>query len=62
MMSVMMPLMIGVISLNLAAGLGIYWTIGNLIAIAQQYWVNNTEFGREMRAEMEKRAAKKKGK
>jgi YidC/Oxa1 family membrane protein insertase len=62
MMSVMMPLMIGLISLNLAAGLGIYWTIGNLIAIGQQYWVNSTEFGREMRAEMEKRAAKKKGK
>jgi YidC/Oxa1 family membrane protein insertase len=62
MMAFMMPLMIGAISWSLAAGLGLYWTIGNAIAIVQQYWVNNTSFGREMRAEMEKRAAKKKGK
>ncbi|HZQ91492.1 MAG TPA: membrane protein insertase YidC [Terriglobales bacterium] len=60
MMNLMMPVMIGAISWNLAAGLGLYWTIGNLLAIAQQYGINKTAFGREMREEMEKRAAKKK--
>jgi len=59
MMTFMMPVMIGAISWNLAAGLCLYWTIGNVLAIAQQYWINNTGFGKEMRAEMEKRAAKK---
>ncbi len=59
MMAFMMPVMIGAISWNLAAGLCLYWTIGNFLAIAQQYWINNTGFGKEMRAEMEKRAARK---
>jgi YidC/Oxa1 family membrane protein insertase len=59
MMTFMMPVMIGAISWSLAAGLCLYWTIGNILAIAQQYWINNTGFGKEMRIEMEKRAAKK---
>ncbi|HSE47997.1 MAG TPA: membrane protein insertase YidC [Terriglobales bacterium] len=50
MMMVMMPVMLGWISWNLAAGLSLYWAVGNLLAIAQQLWINNTEFGREMRA------------
>jgi len=60
MMSVMMPVMLGVISWSLAAGLGLYWAIGNALAIAQQAWMNRTKLGREMREEMEKRARKKK--
>ncbi len=59
MMQVMMPVFIGAISWTLSAGLGVYWALSNLIAIAQQYWVNNTEFGREMREHMEKQARKR---
>lgn len=59
MMTLMMPLMIGFFSYSLPAGLSVYWTVGNLIAIGQQYIMNRTGLGREMREEMEKRARKK---
>jgi YidC/Oxa1 family membrane protein insertase len=59
MMTLMMPLMIGFFSYTMASGLSLYWTVGNLIAIAQQYTMNRTGLGREMREEMEKRARKK---
>lgn len=59
MMNTMMPVMIGVISWSLAAGLCLYWSIGNLIAIVQQSIMNRTTLGREMREMMEKRAKKK---
>ena len=59
MMTLMMPLMIGFFSYTMASGLSLYWTVGNLIAIAQQYIMNRTGLGREMRQEMEKRARKK---
>jgi YidC/Oxa1 family membrane protein insertase len=59
MMNLMMPLFLGVISWNLAAGLCVYWVLSNSIGIAQQAIMNRTELGREMRAEMEKRARKK---
>lgn len=59
MMTMMMPLFLGFISWNLAAGLCLYWVIGNLIAILQQAVMNRTSLGKEMRAEMEKRARKK---
>ena len=59
MMNLMMPVMLGVISWNLAAGLCLYWTEGNLIGIAQQWIMNKTELGREMREMIEKRARKK---
>ena len=62
MMTLMMPLMIGFFSYSLPAGLSVYWTVGNFIAIAQQYIMNRTGLGREMREEMEKRARKKAGK
>lgn len=54
----MMPLFLGFMSYSLASGLSLYWTIGNVIAIVQQYAMNKTELGREMRAEIEKRARK----
>jgi YidC/Oxa1 family membrane protein insertase len=50
MMSVMMPLMIGFISLNLAAGLTLYWVTSNVLGIVQQWVMNQTSMGREMRA------------
>ena len=59
MMTLMMPLMLGVISWNLAAGLCLYWSEGNLIAIVQQAVMNRTSLGREMREIALKRARKK---
>jgi YidC/Oxa1 family membrane protein insertase len=59
MMNVMMPGMMGVISWNLPAGLGLYWSAGQLIGIVQQSVMNRTSLGREMREMMEKRARKK---
>ena len=59
MMTLMMPLMIGWFSFNLPSGLSVYWTVGNIIGIAQQYIMNRTGLGREMREEAEKRARKK---
>jgi YidC/Oxa1 family membrane protein insertase len=59
MMTVMMPLMMGFIFWNLAAGLNLYYTVSNLISIAQQAIMNRTKLGREMREMMEKRARKK---
>jgi YidC/Oxa1 family membrane protein insertase len=59
MMTVMMPLMMGFIFLNLASGLNLYYGESNLISIAQQAIMNRTTLGREMREMMEKRARKK---
>jgi len=59
MMTVMMPVMMGVISYRLAAGLCLYWSVGNLIMIAQQSVLNRTSLGREMREMAAKRARKK---
>ena len=59
MMNIMMPGMLGIISWNLAAGLCLYWSMGNLIGIVQQAVMNRTQLGREMREMMEKRARKK---
>jgi YidC/Oxa1 family membrane protein insertase len=39
MMVWMSPLMIGYFSLNVPAGLGLYWFIGNCVGIIQQYFV-----------------------
>ena len=58
MMTFMMPAMLGFFSWSLASGLSLYWVVGNLIAIIQQYVMNRTGLGKEMRAEMEKRARK----
>jgi len=62
MMTLMMPLMIGWFSFNLPSGLSVYWVVGNIIGIIQQYIMNRSSLGQEMRAEMEKRARKKAGK
>ncbi len=59
MMTVMMPLMMGFIFFNLAAGLNLYYAETNLIQMAQQSIMNRTSLGREMREMMEKRARKK---
>jgi YidC/Oxa1 family membrane protein insertase len=59
MMNVMMPGMLGIMSWNLPAGLGLYWSAGQLIGIVQQSVMNRTSLGREMREMMAKRARKK---
>jgi YidC/Oxa1 family membrane protein insertase len=62
MMTLMMPLMIGWFSFNLPSGLSVYWIVGNIILMIQQYVINKSHLGQELRAEMEKRARKKAGK
>jgi YidC/Oxa1 family membrane protein insertase len=59
MMNIMMPAMLGFMSLNLPAGLGLYWAAGQVIGIVQQSVMNRTSLGREMREMMAKRARKK---
>jgi YidC/Oxa1 family membrane protein insertase len=59
MMNVMMPLMMGFIFFRLQAGLNLYYSVSNLISIAQQSIMNRTKLGREMREMMLKRARKK---
>ena len=59
MMMFLMPVMLGFFSWSYASGLSVYWITSNLIAMGQQYFMNRTALGREMRAEMEKRARKK---
>ena len=59
MMNIMMPVMMGFIFYNLAAGLNLYYSLSNVIMIAQQAIMNRTELGREMREIAAKRARKK---
>jgi YidC/Oxa1 family membrane protein insertase len=59
MMNLMMPIFMGVISYNLAAGLCLYWSESQLIGIVQQAVMNRTSLGREMREIALKRARKK---
>ena len=59
MMNIMMPGMLGLMSWNLPAGLGLYWSAGQVIGIVQQSVMNRTSLGREMREMMAKRARKK---
>jgi YidC/Oxa1 family membrane protein insertase len=59
MMNIMMPGMLGIMSWNLPAGLGLYWGAGQMIGIVQQSVMNRTSLGREMREMMLKRARKK---
>jgi YidC/Oxa1 family membrane protein insertase len=59
MMNWTMPVMMGFIFFNLAAGLNLYYAESNLIQIVQQAVMNRTKLGREMREMLEKRARKK---
>ncbi len=45
--------------LELPSGLALYWSVGNLIGIAQQSVMNRTSLGREMREVAAKRARRK---
>jgi YidC/Oxa1 family membrane protein insertase len=59
MMQTMMPIMIGLFSWSLPAGLGVYWFTGNIIGFATQYYMNNSKMAREVREHLAKRAEKK---
>jgi YidC/Oxa1 family membrane protein insertase len=59
MMAFMMPLVSGYWTWNYAAGLALYWNVGNLVMIAQQLIMNRTSLGREMRELAAKRARRK---
>jgi YidC/Oxa1 family membrane protein insertase len=61
MMAFMMPAVTGYMTWNYASGLALYWTIGNLISIAQQSVMNRTSLGREMREIAAKRARRRTG-
>jgi YidC/Oxa1 family membrane protein insertase len=59
MMTFMMPIFLGWISLKYASGLGLYWIVGNVIGFVQQMIMNRTELGREIAAVREKQAHKR---
>ena len=59
MMQIFTPVMMGIISWNLSSGLGIYWAISNILGWVQQLGINQTEFGRQVRKSMERRATRK---
>jgi YidC/Oxa1 family membrane protein insertase len=59
MMNTMSPIMFGIFTWAAAAGLALYWTIGNVIGAGQQWGMNRTSLGRELREMQEKRARKK---
>ncbi len=59
-MNIFMPIMMAYITSKLAAGLALYWSVGNIISIVQQMVTNRTSLGQEMRELAEKRARKKK--
>jgi YidC/Oxa1 family membrane protein insertase len=59
MMNVMMPVMLGIFSWAVAAGLGIYWLLGTVIFMVTQLFLNRTSLGQEMHTIAEKRAHRK---
>lgn len=61
MMAFMMPLVTGYFVLTYASGLGLYWAVGNFFGIAQQWVMNRTSLGKEMREIQAKRARRKAG-
>jgi YidC/Oxa1 family membrane protein insertase len=62
MMAFTMPVFMGFVTWNLASGLALYWSFGNVISIIQQTIMNKTKMGREMREIAARRNAKRLGK
>ena len=58
MMLFMMPLMLGFMAWTVASGLAVYWVVGTIVSIIQQYAMNRTALGQEMRTMALKRARK----
>lgn len=59
MMNIMMPLMFGFFTWAVASGLALYWATSNVISIIQQWAMNQTRLGREIRELQLKRLRKK---
>ena len=62
MMAFTMPVFMGFVAWNLASGLALYWSFGNVISIIQQTIMNRTKMGREMKEIAARRNAKRLGK
>ncbi len=61
MMAFMMPAVTGYFVWSYGSGLGLYWAVGNFFGIAQQWVMNQTSLGKEMREIAAKRARRKTG-
>lgn len=61
MMAFTMPLFSGFIAWHYASGLALYWAGSNIIGMGQQWIINQTKLGKEMREIQLRRAMKKKG-
>jgi YidC/Oxa1 family membrane protein insertase len=61
-MAFAMPAVFGFMMLHYGAGLSLYWAGSNFISVGQQYVINRTKMGRELRELAIKRAARKKAK
>jgi YidC/Oxa1 family membrane protein insertase len=61
-MAFAMPAVFGFMMLHYGAGLSLYWAGSNFISVGQQYVINRTKMGRELRELALKRAARKKAK
>ena len=61
MMAFVMPAFSGYICWQYPSALALYWSVGNLISIAQQAVMNRTSLGKEMREIATKRARRKGG-
>ncbi|HTD24473.1 MAG TPA: membrane protein insertase YidC [Terriglobales bacterium] len=59
MMNVMMPLMFGFMTWTVASGLALYWATSNAISLLQQWAMNQTRLGREIKELQLKRLRKK---
>ena len=53
-MMIMMPLMTGYFCFIMPSGVGVYWIINNVLAIAQQAWFNRTLLKEKMTSLMKK--------
>jgi len=62
MMAFMLPAFFGFMMWNIGSGVALYWAGGNVIGIGQQWIMNKSKMGREMKELAAKRAAKKAGK
>lgn len=61
MMAFTMPAISGWFTWYYGAGLALYWAVGNFIGIIQQFVMNRTSLGKEMREVAAKRARRKAG-
>jgi len=61
MMAFMMPAFFGFMMLHIGSGVALYWAGGNILGVGQQWVMNRTGMGREMRELAAKRAARKRG-